>query len=263
MLDVERIKTLFPSVDLDLVIVIYRQQMQRHVRRTSFRHRTDDAIRFYADLYRGGKSFFEIATCYANFSPYLLARILMQRLVPCLRQEVSKYVRNPSLIADERLRASVVECIEMDEFNSPYVDRIRRTLGLEYEYALQQMLLTAGIAFETEDALRLAGWSKTPDVKLSLPVSVQFRGKTRIINWVDSKAMFGDLHSFESENRKQLRGYVNRFGPGLVIYWFGFVETLNSDEDILVADSFPKNVDVLRTKTVRNETLIESRAGLV
>jgi len=40
--------------------------------------------------------------------------------------------------------------------------------------------------------------------------------------------------------QEQYQRYVNRFGPGLVIYWHGFLEILNSkDQDVLVLDSFP------------------------
>ena len=54
--------------------------------------------------------------------------------------------------------------------------------------------------------------------------------------------MFGDSYVHQSENLQQLRGYVNRFGPGMVIYWFGFVETLNSDPDVLLVDAFPDDI---------------------
>jgi hypothetical protein len=36
--------------------------------------------------------------------------------------------------------------------------------------------------------------------------------------------------------------YWRRYGPGLVIYWYGYVAELNSEasQGILVADAFPK-----------------------
>ena len=38
--------------------------------------------------------------------------------------------------------------------------------------------------------------------------------------------------------------YWNRYGPGLVIYWFGFIDELdcNRDKGILVCDHFPENI---------------------
>ena len=39
----------------------------------------------------------------------------------------------------------------------------------------------------------------------------------------------------------QLNSYWNRFGPGLVIYWFGFIDDLASQKygGIMLADRFP------------------------
>eukprot|EP00940_MAST-03C_sp_MAST-3C-sp2_P002217 g2217.t1 len=255
ILNLQAIQRMFPHLtNLDVVLIIYRQQYQRHIRRTSHVHRRDYTIRKYIRLYEEGKSIVEIASI-ANFSPYLLARIMMERILTCGKKDVSKYVRNPGLIPDVRLRSNVAECIEMDEYCSPYVDRIRRTLGLEYEYVLQQKLLTAGIPFDSEDTLRGAGWSKTPDVKLQIPISVRFRDRDYVINWIDSKAMFGDPHSHESENMKQLQGYLNRFGTGMVIYWFGYVESLNSSSDILVLDHVPRNIKALGREKIVDVTL--------
>lgn len=121
----------------------------------------------------------------------------------------------------------VASCIEIDSNASPFVDRVRRCAGEEYEYILQHMLINRGIPFESEDALRAQGFSKTPDVKLAVPVGVVDRaGRARLVNWVDSKAMFGDNHTHFTHNGPQLRGYVNRFGPGMVLYWSGVVDTI-------------------------------------
>ena len=71
------------------------------------------------------------------------------------------------------------------------------------------------IPFETEDDLRRKGYSKTPDVRLLVPIALPLpNGKHQIINWIDSKAMFGDYYAFH-QNKNQLTGYLNRFGPGI------------------------------------------------
>ena len=95
-----------------------------------------------------------------------------------------------------------------------------------------------------EDALRQRGLSKTPDALLVVPFGVYVNGgnEFRVVNWIDSKAMFGDRESHVNDNLSQLQGYVNRFGPGMVIYWFGYIDSLNTDPDILMVDQFPTHL---------------------
>lgn len=53
---------------------------------------------------------------------------------------------------------------------------------------------------------------------------------TRVVRWIESKASFGDHYTHEM-NKTQYFGYVNRYGPGLVIYWFGFIDELDDSQD--------------------------------
>ena len=66
-----------------------------------------------------------------------------------------------------------------------------------------------------------------------------------VVNWIDSKALFADHETF-AEHFEQLRGYVNRYGRGLVIYWHGYAASIketdlyrSTDGMILLADTFP------------------------
>lgn len=89
--------------------------------------------------------------------------------------------------------------------------------------------------------------AKTPDIRLLVPMAVRdAASRWRVVTWVDSKAMFGDRDTFSSEHSAQLLGYVNRFGPGLVIYWFGCEEALrDADQDVMVTCEFPAHVTSL------------------
>jgi hypothetical protein len=45
----------------------------------------------------------------------------------------------------------------------------------------------------------------------------------------------------------QFQAYVNRYGPGLVIYWLGYVDELASSQpDVALADAFPDEADIQR-----------------
>ena len=61
--------------------------------------------------------------------------------------------------------------------------------------------------------------TKTPDTLLTTDIIVD----GFVIKWVESKALFGSSEALEEHFKTQLLPYNSRYGPGLVIYWFGFV----------------------------------------
>lgn len=58
----------------------------------------------------------------------------------------------------------------------------------------------------TEDQLRARGYDKTPDVKLDTPCAVD----GFIVNWVESKAVFGDQATHDQYAKDQYLKYWNR-----------------------------------------------------
>lgn len=68
---------------------------------------------------------------------------------------------------------------------------------------LYEKLRELGISYQSEEDLRAAGFSKTPDVKLDAPIGV--RG--RMVNWIDSKASFGDEHIHKAQGSDQFQRF--------------------------------------------------------
>jgi hypothetical protein len=92
-----------------------------------------------------------------------------------------------------------------------------------------------------EEELRRKGFAKTPDILLNIPILVE----GVVVNWIDSKAYFGDEY-WHKQNHAQLWGYRDRYGPGMVIYWCGFLEHLQTkDKGILLVDTFPEKIETL------------------
>ena len=143
-----------------------------HIKRHSHEHRR--AVPQYAARFSAGESIRAIASA-VNYSPYMLARLLVEALTGVSKKKLTAAMKAPSLLADARLRAEVEECIEMDTHCSPYLDRVRHSVGAEYEFVMQRQLIARGIAFESEDDLRLRGMSKTPDAR---PVQRRARPST-------------------------------------------------------------------------------------
>lgn len=65
-----------------------------------------------------------------------------------------------------------------------------------------------------EDGLRARGYDKTPDIKLEVPIAVG----GYIVNWIESKASFGDRKSHEKYLKDQFWSYQNRYNYGYSVH---------------------------------------------
>lgn len=128
----------------------------------------------------------------------------------------------------------------------PLVDCIKHRVGLEYEYLLQERLEALGIEYMPEQAQRKGEFGKTPDFLLLTPTEIC----GHVCNWIESKASFGDPKTLQDNLAGQFHPYLNQLGPGLVIYWFGFIddgtepdlETWRAQHGLLVLSDLPDAV---------------------
>ncbi len=236
------------GVSYNALVSIYAQKYQRAMKRSlpSLRARS----REYHDLVVTGRAIGATSATSAmpastedngvellelaeslSVAPCVLARLVLEVHVELhsdtlyANQVASKLVtlmlRQPLTIRHERLRAQVEECVRFDDNYSPLVEKLRHSIGTEYEHLLQARLRNLAVPFLTEDELVASGYPKTPDIKFEVPLLLDGR---HIVNWIESKATFGDPDTMATSLADQFAGYCNRYGPGLVIYWFGFVE---------------------------------------
>lgn len=161
---------------------------------------------------------------------------------------ITKILRDPESIApiDPLLSANLLHCLQTDFLTSPLTDQFRQQIGIEKENYMHARLKEMNILFHSEAAMRAAGYPKTPDALLAYPVEID----GHIVNWIESKALFSDTPTHQTYMRDQYWPYYNRFGPGLVIYWFGFLEEISSERDrekgILVMDRFPEVINKMK-----------------
>lgn len=185
-----------------------------------------------------------------DLSPALMARIILDRFLQGLDGEMpSKSVLNsmlkdPTLIPDQILANNIHQCTINDCCYGPLVDCIKHAIGHEHEVLLRDKLKERNLSFLDENQLRTMGYDKTPDIILEVPIAVE----GHIVHWIESKASFGDDHSHRTYLNEQFWSYWNRFGPGLVIYWYGFIGELDCQRDrgILLKDHFPTDIVTLR-----------------
>jgi len=171
--------------------------------------------------------------------------VAVQRITEVLRKpEVILEAGQPQGVGSEawgravtRLHDDIQVALLCDPGNCPEADVTRREMGLQYEDKLSEQLEAAGLSFWTEEALRSKGFFKTPDAKLQVP----FLYRGQVISWIDSKATFGGEYIHQQQAQDQYQKYVNRYGSGMVIYWFGVVEELASaaDSSITLVSELP------------------------
>lgn len=109
---------------------------------------------------------------------------------------------------------------------------------------LQKNKLDKNSLYTTEKQCRLRGLDMTPDMVLNEPIAITLSDdndiqddqeyiaknyivgdnkEVRVLNWIESKAMFGGPDQLRTAMQRQLFPYWNRYGPGAVIYWFGHI----------------------------------------
>ncbi|XP_015591240.1 uncharacterized protein C15orf41 homolog [Cephus cinctus] len=186
--------------------------------------------------------------------PALLARHVLEKHYDIAKPntpkaELKKQFKDTTLIEDKDLAYEVYLCTLFDDQYGPIADAIGRSVGQKYEALLQTYLTERNIAFHDEEHLRQKGYDKTPDVKLEVPIAVN----GFVINWIESKARFGSADMHKKYIKDQFSSYWNRFGPGLVIYWFGFLDTLvqPNEKNFIIMDHFPENITYMNPSSMK------------
>jgi len=175
-----------------------------------------------------GKTFIEISNM-CRLAPTLCASFILEHK-GYNKRSFRHAVLNPSTIKDARLRKELAEAIREDFIYSDWAASEQKERGAMHERNLADWLTKHGYSFWTE--ADRAGEEKTPDCLLKK--SAKFKGRT--VHWFESKGYFGDPWELDRNYKKQLKDYVRLFGPGVVIYWLGFVS------DAKVPPDFQKNI---------------------
>ncbi|KAH8406181.1 hypothetical protein KR215_006390 [Drosophila sulfurigaster] len=248
--ELEMVNRFFVDVEPLALICILQSEMFNKHRGQHWRleQRSKKLLQTYEEqchLYNDNALLIRMASL-ENISPIALCRILLQEKYDLTqRSHVYRLLKHPHLIQDPRLAANVQQCLYSDNQEGPLTDLRRRIIGEEYEVKLKTLAKEVGIHFYDEQDLRRMGYDKTPDIKMIFP----FLYKDSVVNWIESKANFGDPRSHKKNIQQQLQSYCNRFGPGIIIYWFGYHEDTPNLADnnigITVLTDFPAREDLV------------------
>jgi len=143
-----------------------------------------------------------------------------------------RYVlKNLDDIPDRRLAAEVRTALDIDHFFSPKAHDLQTRLGQMGEMIIEKWLVYKHIPHLTEEQLRGMDVLKTPDFLLDKTLVVDGMP----LQWIESKAVFADQREHARYCRKQLQDYEEYYGNGMVIYWYGHIDSL-AMEGTLIRD---------------------------
>nr|SVE73696.1 EOG090X0A0V [Daphnia atkinsoni] len=247
---VQSLTKLFPGLSVDTLKCVVAQECQKRMKGSHGRLTTPETVEIIftnSILMNEEPGILVRLSDEVGLTPALLARCIVERHYQRSDKSkpakllISTLMKNTALIDDRDLAFETYLCLLEDDEYGPIAEATKQSKGYEYEIHLRIELENCKISFLHEDHLRMKGYDKTPDIKLEIPVAID----GQVINWIESKALFGDEEVHRGYLKDQLYSYWNRFGPGLVIYWFGYVEDLekiHQNRIILIRDTLPTNM---------------------
>ena len=237
-------------VSCGILACILNQKIVEDVKRThqQFKSREENIVREW----NNGKTFLEISQRYKH-PPTLVSTLILQN-TGCKKKEIAQYYKDTASIPNPRLRQELTESLSADYFFSPQAHKLQEEKGKIGENIISLWLKKKGYDYIGENELRsIGGDGKTPDFLLKKPFclnEIDFNNSNDIdignsdnidfdnsddidfadsdetkklkIHWIESKALFGETKAHKNYEKKQFLEYSDRYGPGLVVYWYGF-----------------------------------------
>jgi len=208
---------------------LYAQNIIRYVKRNHHRIKRI-APQLYGEWKRG-KSILHISK-EKRFPPTLIAGFLL-REHGMRRSEIQRVLLNPEACHNRRIGKELKDALVKDRVYSPELNTGRSIEGRKGEERLEEYLNRHGIEYYTERDLRdREEFPKTPDILFKKEENI--RGY--VVYWIESKSNFASPTEFRNNYRKQLSSYTELFGTGIVVYWYGYVEGINTDPSIYVVE---------------------------
>ena len=186
--------------------------------------------------------------------PVLRLKLLMKSLGFSDR-EIGVHFRNPE---KSEFGEMIWKAVYTDYLYSPVAVGIQAARGRIGELMIRDFLEAKNIEFKDEGMLRPA--KKTPDFYIEDGLEIE--GKK--IRWIESKALFGDPNTHRIYSKKQYEPYTKIYGEGLVIYWLGKIENLDSSVSLKDHSFIPHKAKtfLLEMKVFFADKRAEDVAGL-
>lgn len=224
------------AYDDELLTVIHTQRVVREA--TKRFYKVKGQVGRLHRRWKSGTSFVDLADELA-FPPVLMALLLLGE-EGISRKAYWKMLNDLGSVKDPKLRQQLEAVCAADLIYSPEGTERQNQRGAWGEQRLHAWLDARGIEYATEEDLRDT-FKKTPDALLKEPIL--YDGLQ--VRWIESKASFGDPYEIKRHVRRQMEPYVDLFGEGIVVYWYGYVE----DVDLPI----PKEVSITDQRGFEDE----------
>ena len=206
----------------DATRAIRSQYLQRKSIRNHYKVKEKAGV--YYKQWKEGKTIGELAL-EIDFPPILLANFLMLKM-RFSKKKTKEIMKNTNLVKNnKRLKEELDEVIGRDELYTPRSHDKQSAEGNRKEDSIAKWLDGKEVEYFTENDLR-AGTveGKPPDFLLMEPI--EWHGDE--YNWIESKASFGDDYIHRKNHRGQVSDYVELYGQGILVYWYGYLDTLKT-----------------------------------
>ncbi len=180
-----------------------------------------------------GKSATKLAIKY-GISPVMMLYTVL--LAKGYSKKRARDIINSRITVEGRISKELESTRKNDPVYSPDGLEVQAKKGKEGEERIKRFLEKRGIKFARESELKTK-YEKTPDFLLDK--WVHLNGEP--VRWIESKASIGDMDKVKRDYKKQLSRYMEMFGPGAIVYWFGVLPAAKKwleDRGVLVLESF-------------------------
>ena len=211
---VRQLVELFPEEDEAVLRSVTAQQWQKQIKRVDGRMKSpQQKAEVFAEFLKardenkrrvGASSVVCDMAKRLKYSPVLLSKIILveflkSKNIEATREQISDFMRCPFKIPDKFLAVEVYFCRVRDDQYGHYSEAIKHFTGEEHETKIKIKCQELGLSYRDEKVLRDKGYDKTPDILLDVPIAVNGRA----VNWIESKALFGDDDAHKNYLRDQ------------------------------------------------------------
>ena len=237
--DIENVSQDF-SQPVGVISAILSQKIVSNVKKIHGRIKSKSKT--HVTTWKRGDTILNIAN--RNGIPATLMASMILKEMGHSKKYLNGMFKDPNRIPTQRLKDEIIQALNSDHSFSPRAHRIQTEKGVLGESIIEKWLESHNIEYRNENELRNSGLTKTPDCLLDEPLNID---GTKV-SWIESKALFGDEAEHKHYSNKQFKHYEEEYGQGMVIYWYGHLDSLTLDGHLIKNyEFFDENSDDVQT----------------